>query len=181
MKARWSRCLCLLALTLFGIPSFAHARGGFFEDALPGLLMVLVALGIIFLLLREFFCWYFKINERVALQKEISGLLKRIVNGTVDIGKQQSEKTDSAKIDDSQLKENQNAFDRGECPSPGCRMKINKKMQKCSECGEDFTDYLLAEKEKQESYDKGDCPECGAKIDKQQLRCAECGEDFSEY
>lgn len=31
---------------------------------------------LVFLVLREFVCWYFKINERIANQREIIGLLK---------------------------------------------------------------------------------------------------------
>lgn len=31
---------------------------------------------VIFLLLREFWCWYFKINEQIALRKETNKLLQ---------------------------------------------------------------------------------------------------------
>ena len=34
----------------------------------------------IFLLLRELVCWYFKINERMKIQKETNNLLKKILN-----------------------------------------------------------------------------------------------------
>ena len=139
MKARWSRCLCLLALTLFGIPSYAHARGGFFEDALPGLtglLMIIVVLGIIFLFLREFFCWYFKINERVALQKEIRDSLKHSVNISSferqkNSGKQVNPPTPSLTAEE--------IYDKGECP--GCGVKIEKEQMWCDACGENFERY----------------------------------------
>jgi hypothetical protein len=48
------------------------------EDQL-GILFVFLATSIcitILLILREFWCWYWKINERIALQREIVSLLK---------------------------------------------------------------------------------------------------------
>jgi hypothetical protein len=43
------------------------------------LLLVLVILIILFLILRELNCWYWKINERIKLQKEILFYLKKLV------------------------------------------------------------------------------------------------------
>ncbi len=47
---------------------------------------VLVSIGVgiaiffaVFLILRELMCWYYKINERVALQKETNRLLKIMI------------------------------------------------------------------------------------------------------
>ena len=36
---------------------------------------VIAAAIFIFLILREFFCWYFKINERIALQNKTNEIL----------------------------------------------------------------------------------------------------------
>ena len=41
------------------------------------ILFVLIA---VFIVGREFSCWYFKINERIKLEKERNDLLKKLVN-----------------------------------------------------------------------------------------------------
>jgi len=48
-----------------------------------GLLEILIGLGIlflIFLLLREFWCWYWKINKRISLQKDTNELLEKLLS-----------------------------------------------------------------------------------------------------
>ena len=50
-----------------------------------GLIFGLVVGVLIFLLLREFFCWYFKINRRLAIEMDILRQL-RIANGLVPDG-----------------------------------------------------------------------------------------------
>lgn len=42
-------------------------------------IMVLLVFGVIFAFLREFFCWYWKINERLQLQKEQIELTKELI------------------------------------------------------------------------------------------------------
>lgn len=42
------------------------------------LLSVVIAAFLIFLIMREFFCWYFKINERMKLQKTTLETLLKI-------------------------------------------------------------------------------------------------------
>jgi len=45
------------------------------------LLILILSAGILlWLIIRELNCWYFKINERVKLQKEMNETLKRIVD-----------------------------------------------------------------------------------------------------
>ena len=39
------------------------------------LAIALVVVAVVFLVLREFMCWYWKINQAVALLEEIKGLL----------------------------------------------------------------------------------------------------------
>ena len=39
------------------------------------IIFVLVAFVLIFLILREFFCWYWKINQRVGYQQTMSDML----------------------------------------------------------------------------------------------------------
>jgi hypothetical protein len=44
---------------------------------LAALIVYIIVVIVIFLILREFWCWYWKINKRVALMEEIVRLLKR--------------------------------------------------------------------------------------------------------
>jgi hypothetical protein len=49
------------------------------EMITPILIAIVVAV-LLFLVLREVFCWYNKVNERIANQKEIISLLRRIID-----------------------------------------------------------------------------------------------------
>jgi hypothetical protein len=49
-------------------------------DSMSGLLTLLVITVFIFLIGREFICWYFKINKFVSNQEEIISALKKINN-----------------------------------------------------------------------------------------------------
>jgi len=44
------------------------------------LLIVVIIIAVIFLICREILLWYYKINERIKLQKETNELLKKIIN-----------------------------------------------------------------------------------------------------
>jgi len=44
------------------------------------LILILAAGILLWLIIRELNCWYFKINERVKLQKEMNETLRRIVD-----------------------------------------------------------------------------------------------------
>ena len=51
------------------------------------ILIILLIIGfclLLFLILRELACWYFKINERIELQKETNSLLKGILRELED-------------------------------------------------------------------------------------------------
>lgn len=48
-------------------------------DSLAPLIIVLIILIGIFVLSREFFCWYFKINDRIILMQEQNFLLKKLL------------------------------------------------------------------------------------------------------
>jgi len=50
------------------------------DSVISTILVVLVILAVIFLILREVMCWYWKINERISLQKEQNLILKRILD-----------------------------------------------------------------------------------------------------
>ena len=58
------------------------------------LILVLVVAGVLigmFFLFREIFCWYYRINERVDLQKETNRLLKKIA-GELPVNRDQPKK-----------------------------------------------------------------------------------------
>lgn len=55
--------------------------------------LVLVLISIIaFLLLREFFCWYFKINKRISLIEELINEVKKIKNDEFAENNEQNKK-----------------------------------------------------------------------------------------
>jgi hypothetical protein len=49
------------------------------------ILLIIAATVVVFLILREVVCWYFKINERVKLQAESNCLQKGILQELVDM------------------------------------------------------------------------------------------------
>lgn len=67
--------LSITAAILLGATSLAYA-GGQFGRGIAGLIVGLIIVFVIFLIFREFFCWYWKINQRVAILNEIRDLLK---------------------------------------------------------------------------------------------------------
>lgn len=42
-------------------------------------ILVLIVIGVLWYALREIVCWYYKINERIDLQKETNRLLRKMV------------------------------------------------------------------------------------------------------
>ena len=42
------------------------------------IIAILICLILAYIVLREFFCWYYKINERIKNQKETNDLLREI-------------------------------------------------------------------------------------------------------
>jgi len=53
---------------------------GLFSNNIETMLITIVVIVGVFLLLREILCWYWKINQRVSLQKEQIELLKKIAS-----------------------------------------------------------------------------------------------------
>lgn len=43
-------------------------------------ILAVVAAILVFMALREFFCWYTKVNEKLKLQQETNDLLKKLLN-----------------------------------------------------------------------------------------------------
>jgi len=48
-------------------------------DSFSTIIISVVVFVAVFLILREVFCWYWKINERISLQQEQNGILKKIL------------------------------------------------------------------------------------------------------
>ncbi len=65
----------IMAIMLSGIPSYAYA-GNEMQQLITSVTVGLFVTLVVFLILREFFCWYWKINLRVALLNEIRDSLK---------------------------------------------------------------------------------------------------------
>ena len=68
-------CVALLGLILLiALPAYAASAA---ETILGYAFVFLVVLIVVFLILREVMCWYFKINERLGILMEIRDLLSR--------------------------------------------------------------------------------------------------------
>tara|TARA_B110000285_G_scaffold199154_1_gene232119 strand:- start:141 stop:407 length:267 start_codon:yes stop_codon:yes gene_type:complete len=55
------------------------AQANFIDNPFVMYLVVFVVSMLIFIALRGFNCWYWKINERIALQQETNELLKQLI------------------------------------------------------------------------------------------------------
>ena len=66
----------LVLLFFIAIPSYAFARGE--EELIVSILTILAVIAVVFLVLREVMCWYWKINEGLSLLKEIRNLLSKL-------------------------------------------------------------------------------------------------------
>ena len=105
-----------------------------------GLLITLVILVVIFLVLREFFCWYWKINERLALLKDIRDHLATQNASTGRVSAAQvapSDARDTASLAETSERRDQAAREdavrpKGQCPS--CDAVIPLDVQKCPKC-----------------------------------------------
>ena len=120
MFRKWLSYLVLIIISFIGIPSYASGlEGG--GDFVSFFLLVISVLTIIFLVFREVFCWYWKINERIALMKEIRDLLSSRSIKVVGISKTQA--TESSKPITTI------------CPKCGKRNEGDLTGQYCEECG----------------------------------------------
>ena len=70
------------------------------DNAVSTILIVVVILVVVFLILREVNCWYWKINERVSLQKEQNSILKKILKELNNEPKSKNKSTSQKKGDD---------------------------------------------------------------------------------
>ena len=73
--------ITLVSFALTPIVLFAQAPAPSSSfDGFGSVLMVLLICVIIFIVCRELFCWYYRINKMVSNQEEIIRLLKKIAN-----------------------------------------------------------------------------------------------------
>ncbi len=65
--------------------TIAAAQANYIESPFVSYLVVFVVSIILFLALRRFNCWYWKINERIALQQETNELLKELIKHNMSV------------------------------------------------------------------------------------------------
>lgn len=53
------------------------------EKIIVIVLVIVVILLLVFLILREVMCWYWKVNERIILQRETNTLLRKLIDKEV--------------------------------------------------------------------------------------------------
>jgi len=75
-KKKWFDCISIMAIVLSSEASYAY-NGGSMENLVITVVAGLFATLVVLLILREFACWYWKINAHVALLTEIRNLLKK--------------------------------------------------------------------------------------------------------
>lgn len=93
------------------------------EKAIPLIFVYLAIVVVIFLIFREVFCWYWKINIRISLQKETNLLLKRLIDN------------EYVKIDTQEvLSEENNQTDTVFCTNCGHKNEFGAEF--CSNCSQ---------------------------------------------
>jgi len=86
---------CLMFF-IIGFPSLAYAKDEF-SSFIGTFLLISAILFILFLITREFWCWYWKINERIAILREIRKLLKEMNMVPGNAGQQPADSNNSVK------------------------------------------------------------------------------------
>jgi len=98
------------------------------EELIPIILIVVVVLIVVFLIFREIFCWYWKINDQITLQTENNRLLKNIL--------EQLKKTDSSRSGEI----NSSVLKKRICSSCG-KENDDSNAVFCYECGNKLTNF----------------------------------------
>lgn len=75
MNGKLANFFGVITIILVGLPSYAFANNGL-ESMIELILITLLIIIVVFLILREVVCWYWKINETLSVLKEIRDLLK---------------------------------------------------------------------------------------------------------
>ena len=117
---------------------------GNFQDLIQTIIVGSIVFLIIMLILRELWCWYFKLNKMVALLTDIREALQNpgawspaLNTASTTLNSEGLEEKEPTKKMSS--KQKQEMYDNGECPS--CAAEIESSSIRCSECGEKLFDY----------------------------------------
>lgn len=70
------------------------------DNVVSTILITIVILVVVFLILREVNCWYWKINERISLQKEQNSILEKILKELKNEPKSKKKSTSQKNGDD---------------------------------------------------------------------------------
>jgi len=82
---------------------YGDLLGNFFTILIAFLVGFLIVF-LIFSLFREFWCWYWKINKRVAFQRDTNELLKKLLSSSSNETREESALAVKNQIGDSQDK-----------------------------------------------------------------------------
>ena len=138
MQTKRINTLGILSILIIGLPSYAHARGGCDGDFIASLLISLLVILVVFLILREVVCWYWKINETLSVLKEIRDLLKSNPSA-VQQNSSNSPNVVAKKEEVPRLTE-QEMYDKGNCPE--CGATVDRDQERCPECETSLTQYM---------------------------------------
>jgi hypothetical protein len=94
------------------------------SDFIGTILVGLLVAAVVFLILREFFCWYWKINQRIELLTEIRNLLRN--QACSDI---------SNEVNIAQQAINSDDIEKGPIFCTNCGAKIEAGTFECVACG----------------------------------------------
>ena len=150
MKGKWTSILGLFSVLIIGLPTYAHARGGYGEF-IGSLLITLLVVLVIFLILREAVCWYWKINETLSVLKEIRDLLASKApksanktgqkKGIKDVSYDETtEPSDETTERSDETGDPWEMYNEGYCPE--CGAKIVKNSKRCDSCDANLIDYM---------------------------------------
>lgn len=132
MKKNWIVILLHVTVLSNVLSSYAYASGGG-DDLISSLFFFIIVMGIIFLILREFFCWYWKINERLVVLKQIRDLLVTIAPEEAKaIVQEETQLSYSEELDDEEGVEDESPF----CYH--CGAEIPEGFSKCQGCGKEI-------------------------------------------
>jgi F0F1-type ATP synthase membrane subunit b/b' len=107
--------------------------------------LALIILLVIFLIFREFFTWYWKINKTISVLNEINLKLDSIVNQNNNKNEKKDKCETEKKLEKPKelnteyLEQAKKDYKEGKCPE--CGEKINRHYNKCFICGYDLSKF----------------------------------------
>ena len=82
------------------------------DSAVSTILITIAILAVVFLILREVNCWYWKINERISLQREQNSILEKILLELKNEPKSKHKSTSPKKRHDISVEENPDSYEK---------------------------------------------------------------------